>query len=393
MHSQDQTAIEKICRTYPVWIEQRTAKDALNLKDNELLHAGPPFKDATSISRPIINSACCAAVYEGLAKDLLHAEQLIQSGDLKFTPAQNHNAVIPLAGVISPSMQLHVVVDSSNPTHKIFAPINGGSGPAMRLGQKSQEVIGHLHWVNGEFNDWLCDSTQFNVDLIKLAVHGLTQGDDCHGRTPAATQKFLASFDQKTHHGVSMEYLKSSPSFFLNLWMAACKCMLSAADHMENCSVVTTAGGNGTHVGIQVSGLPGQWITIEAEPPVGDTGDFVPERALGAIGDSAIVDAAGFGAMAISLSPIQKQALQVGLPDKADSLPAKLLPSVHPGFGSLGIRTGLNARTVIEVQDTPIVALGILDKLGEKGRIGGGIYQVPINLFASAMEIIEGHST
>ena len=36
----------------------------------------------------------------------------------------------------------------------------------------------------------------------------------------------------------------------------------------------------------------------------------------------------------------------------------------------------------------PIVALGIIDKAGELGRIGGGIYDPPLSIFASALDAL-----
>ena len=174
--------------------------------------------------------------------------------------------------------------------------------------------------------------------------------------------------------------------------MAACKCLLTAANGIAGAALVTAAGGNGAEFGLQVAGRPGQWFTAEAEPPRGDLGGHRPERALGAIGDSAIVDFAGFGAMALSYAPAQQAALAAHAPADWLSLPAALTAGVHPDFGTLAFRTGISARRALASGRRPIVALGILDKLGEAGRLGGGIYRAPLAPFAEALEVLEGEA-
>jgi hypothetical protein len=44
---------------------------------------------------------------------------------------------------------------------------------------------------------------------------------------------------------------------------------------------------------------------------------------------------------------------------------------------------------VLEKHQGPIIGLGILDITGEKGRIGGGIYDMPTNVFVDAMQALD----
>ena len=149
--------------------------------------------------------------------------------------------------------------------------------------------------------------------------------------------------------------------------------MLSAASGVEGGSLVIGAGGNGAAAGIQVAGLPGRWFTAPAAPPRHETPDGVPEgRALGAIGDSAIVDAMGFGAMAMNLAPEQKKGMGHLMPEGGLELPALLLAAEHPGFDGLGLRVGMTARAVVDTERRPVVSLGVLDNEGELGRLAGG---------------------
>jgi hypothetical protein len=152
LHPADEKAFKQLLESLPVWNGIDSAAVALGLDTNVLLHAGPPFASADSISMPILNSACVAAVFEGLAPDFDQAESMIKSGEILLKPAQDHSMVTPLAAVVSASMPLHRVVDLSDPKNTIFAPINGGSRPALRLGVRSEAVLNHIRWLNGPFN-------------------------------------------------------------------------------------------------------------------------------------------------------------------------------------------------------------------------------------------------
>lgn len=387
----DERGLDAILAVKPVWRALRRASEAIGLPSATLLHAGPAFASPRAITAPIRNSACVAAVFEGLAEDLEAAAKAIDNGGIRLQPAQDFGVVTPLAAVVSASMWLHEVVDADNPSRKAYAPINGGSGPAMRLGVCNDEVVAHIRWLNGPLADALAAAQSGDVDLIALARHGLEKGDDCHGRTQASTAELTRGLAPAIDSSeAARRFLDDGPSFFLNLWMAACKCMLSAANGLDECCLVTAAGGNGAESGIQIAAAPGHWYTAPAKPPHGALGDRPIERALGAIGDSAIVDIAGFGAMAMSYSPAQQEALGRFMPDDGLALPAHLLKREHPGFGALRVRVGLLASDVVSAGRGPVVALGILDKKGEAGRLGGGIYDMPLEPFAAAAGAVAG---
>ena len=388
LHASDQEALETILRVRPRWIANRIAAEALNLNQNVILHAGPSFDSTDQITAPILNSACAALVYENIAQNFNEAKRMILDGKVLLEAAQNYSTVVPLAGVVSASMWLHEIVDQKNPSNRAFSPINGGSGAAMRLGMYSSAVVSHLKWLNGEFIAVLNECEFQNLDLISIASGALAEGDDCHGRTMAATANLVDLLQPMLQESApcALKFLQDSPSFFLNLWMAVCKCMLQSGAGIPECSLITAAGGNGFTVGIQLGGRPDKWITTDAQAPVGDLGEFPNNRALGAIGDSAIVDVAGFGAMAVSFSPAQQQTFENFLPDDAGRLPDLLLPRIHDGFGALNLRTGLCARVAMDKKSTPIVSLGIIDNTGVAGRIGGGIYRYPLTLFSRALD-------
>jgi len=394
LHPADQLAYDRAVVTQPVWNGFDSAASAVGLDANVLLHAGPPIRSPADVAVPILNSACVAAVYEGVASDFDEAEAMIRSGEIMLKPAQDHSVVTPLAAVVSASMPLHAVYDAHRGSVRTFAPINGGSRPSMRLGLRSPDVLEHIRWLNGPFCEILEKGLGEGVALVPLAVVGLANGDDCHGRTVVATRALVNELQERTPGGINdteaLGFMASSPALFLNLWMAATKCMMTVASGVDGSSFVTAAAGNGVETAIQVSGLPGRWFTTKATPPVGTFDvELPPERALGAIGDSAVVEAFGLGAMAINLSAEQSRLLGAFLPDNSSHRLNGLSVGAHPYFRALDVRLGMTARSVARLGSGPMVGLGILDREGEAGRLGAGIYDMPSGPFEAAVAALE----
>ena len=150
LHRADALGLNKILAVEPVLHDYILADELINKNDRIILHAGPAFKSPEDISVPILNSACAASVFSGMAKSFIDAEQLIDKHQITLQPAQDYNVVVPLAGVVSPSMWLYKIVDAKNPENVVYAPLNGGDGPAMRLGLANLDVVEHLSWINSE---------------------------------------------------------------------------------------------------------------------------------------------------------------------------------------------------------------------------------------------------
>ena len=394
LHPADRAACEKMQAAEPVWDGLDTGAIALGLDRQLLLHAGPPFASAENISKPILNSACVAAVYEGIASDFDQAENMIHAGDIRLEPAQDHSMVTPLATVVSSSMPLHRVVDRCNTHNRVYAPLNGGMRAPMRLGLRSEAVLEHIRWLNTEFADLLAAGLGQPMAVMPIAAQALHDGDDCHGRTPAGTRLMMSALESGLgDYPIDdnlRDYMDNSPPLFLNLWMAASKCLMLATSAIEGSSFVIAAAGNGVDSGIQVSGLPGQWFQVPATPPRGRLDvDLPPERALPAIGDSAVVEALGLGAMALHLSPEQEKNFADFLPADYRQRAGKIMCGEHPGFEGLDCPLGLSARLASALGHGPIVGLGILDITGEKGRLGGGIYDMPGDVFDAAVAALE----
>ncbi len=395
LNAADQTAIEKVLAAEPSFRRIKPASDAVGLDKNTILHAGPAFAKPADITRPILNSAVVALVYEGVASDFDSAEQMILSGEAVLNPAQDYDVVTPLAACVTSSFMLQEIADSAGDGHTAYTPINGGnSAGAMRLGVRTEESLELVRWLNGQFAEALSGAFGDAIPTLPIARTGMEAGDDCHGRTPAATAALAAILEPRLREGKAAQeaaaFIKESPSYFLNLWMASARCMLGAASGTNDSSLVIGSGGNGAEAGIQVAGLPGKWFAAPADPPNHQMPEDIPaDRALGAIGDSAIVDALGFGAMAMNLAPEQKKGMLHLMPDGGLELPGLLLAAVHPAFGDLSLCVGMAARTVVESDRQPVVSLGVLDNEGELGRVAGGVFSTPMSVFRDAITALE----
>lgn len=394
-HPADARAIERAFDVIPVLSRIEQASTAIGLPETTLLHAGPAFRSTADISRPIMNSACVAAVLAGLTGSFEDAERAIRQNEIVLEPAQNHRVVTPLASVVSSIMPLHVITDAAGGDAVAYAPINDGAALTTRVGQLSEGIYQHQRWVSVAVADRFDAALKEPIPLLPLALHGLEHGDDCHGRTAAASNALVREMAARLSFEIGdavLNFLHASPTLFLNLWMAACKCIMLGGAGVRGASLVTAAGGNGLESGIQVSGLPGRWFTTPATPPVGPTADDMKERALGAIGDSAVVELLGLGAMASRFAPAQREALGNFLPDNHQARVDNLLAAPHPAFAKLGLHMGIRARDVEHFGGGPMIGLGVLDKEGLAGRLGGGIYVMPTAPFHDALRALEQES-
>ena len=301
----EQASVESLLKVQPIWCGVETATEAIALEPLTLLHAGPPLKNLKNLPQPIFNSAVLATLYEGWAKTIEQAQQLIRSGQVRLLPAQDLQVVTPLAAVVSPSMKLQKVSDRHNSARVAYSPIHGGSPPAMRFGTLNPAILERLQWLNHVLAPLLGAILTEPIALIPLADLVLKAGQECHSLTSAGTQALLTILEPRLKGSPQetevISFLKNSPSFFLNLWMAACKCILQAAENEPGSSVVTAMAGNGQDFGLQLSGLPRQWVTVPAQPP--HAGEERGNQYGGAVGDSAVIDALGFGGMALSYAP------------------------------------------------------------------------------------------
>jgi len=384
----DQTAFDRVSKCRPQWIGMCLVSDVVTEQDNILLHAGPPFSSVDTIPTPVMNSLCVGAVWEGWANSYTQAKDMILQGQINIAAAQDHNIVVPLAGVVSPSMQLMIVADANNLTARKYSVLNEGMLHCTRLGKLDPELQEHLTWLNSKLSDWIKPRLSTPIDLLPIIKTALDKGDDCHGRTIAGSAliaDLLFEVNRDDIPETIETFLNGALAFSLNVWMAASSLIMSAPEGVEGASLITKAGGNGHEFGVQIATKPGIWFTMPAPEVRGKVEAIHSGRtAVGAIGDSAVVDFVGLGGQVLNTASASYDALKNYLPEDALTRPEKALTSSFSGFGDRFAVTC--ARKVDKYQGGPMVVLGMIEDRGEAGRIGGGVADVPSNFFSEVLK-------
>lgn len=390
------TALERIIGVKPVWTRIAPAADTVNLRGRWLLHAGPPYLDDEPIPAPVMSSAVLAILHEQWAATEGAAEAMLLDHSVRLVSAQSHRCVTPLAALVSPSTPMVVVEDALRVGAPVCAPLGTTRGPDLRFGTRDRTVLGRLAKRDGEEAPALAAALDEPIDLLALAQTGLDGGDDLHNRTTAATaalarelakRAVLATAEVRPALVGLIEALAQTPLYFLTIWMAAAKLILSAVEGSTGSTLVTRMAGNGRRFGVSLACDPERWIAVPASPPLGNlAATALPQ---GAIGDSAVIDALGFGAQALHLAPEPREALRSFMPQDFETTNARLLGIRHPAFAQWGLRVGTDARTVVTTGIVPNVTLGIVALDGASGLLGRGVYRPPVELFARAIRQVD----
>lgn len=370
----------------PVWTGMVPLAQVLAARgrpERTLLHAGPPFSSRSTVPQPVRNSVVQSILFEGWADTLEAAAELFDSQAVAFEPAQDNDCLVPLAGVISPSMRLHVVTDPATGCVQ-YAVLNEGLRRCLRVGVVEPGLVEHQHWLHGPFARWLAErlAAQGPLDLLPLLARSLAEGDDGHSRTMAGSALIAAELlrdDESAFRPQAETFLAGCLPFALNLWMAVAALSLRAAEGVDGSDAVTRAGGNGIDFGFQTAAEPGRWRTMAGTPPRGPIADeYRGLPVLGAIGDSAVVDFFGLGGAALRHAPATLDGLGSFAPEGVLDRPGALMEAEHP---RLPIRTGVSATRIAEAGVAPVVLLGMIEGQGLEGRIGGGAFEPSLAAF------------
>ena len=367
----DDLAFERMSACRPLLTGIATAAEALCLSPRTVLHAGPPIDATDVVCTPLLNAIAVAAVYEGWVPNLEAGLALARRGGINLASAQDHGAVVPLAAVLSPGMQVIVISDRAGVGPTICTPLNGGFRDAHRFGVAHEATAARVRWLNRELAPRIERSLASPVPLLPLAIESLARGDDCHGATTEATRLLGDALGGWHSLGRDVEqFMNSAGSFFLNPWMAASRCILGAAEGVPGAGLVTGMGGNGRCFGIRVAGDPRRWHIAAADAPRPPDASTFEGEVLPAIGDSAVVEALGLGAMA--------------RPDQAAA-------AVLHGRLASSFAAGLSARAVVERGTAPAINLGAIDGGGQRGMLGRGFVHPPLALFEAAVGAVSSN--
>jgi len=399
----NQTAVERMMTARPQLTTIAAARDVIpGMRDNLLLHAGPPITWERA-SGPMRGAIVGALIFEGLATDWASAEHLVTSGHIDLEPCHEHNAVGPMAGVTSASMQVYVI---ENITHgnKAYSNLNEGYGKVLRYGAYSPEVLAKLRWMNEVMAPTLAEALSFidgGLDIRALLAEALHMGDEGHNRNKAGSFIYatrLAPHIARTstnneEKSKILQFLGDNALSVLNPVMAACKAMADAGHGVEGSTIMSTMARNGTDLGIRVSGLGNRWFTGPVGTPDGlYFSGFTAADASGDIGDSTITETAGIGAFAMAAAPAIVTFIS-GTPQDAinatlemyEITTAEHTAFTIPSLDFRGTPVGVDIRKVVELGITPRINTGIAHKDAGVGQVGAGLVRPPMNVFEDAL--------
>ncbi len=407
MDEANKAVVDKISGASPFLVDVVPAKDKIKeLREGKvLLHAGPPIK-WEDMTGPMQGSCVGAALFEGWASDEADAKAMLANGEVTFIPCHHVDAVGPMGGITSANMPVFVVENRSE-GNEAYCIMNEGIGKVLRFGAYSEEVINRLTWMKDVLGPTIAKALQKTEDGMNLNVmiaKAVTMGDEFHQRNIAASLIFLkeispyiAQLDiSETDRKDVIQFLADTDQFFLNVAMATGKAVLDGArKSIQDGTVVTAMCRNGKEFGIRISGMGDEWFTAPVNTPQGlfFTG-YSQDDANPDIGDSAIVEAYGFGGMAMIAAPgvtrfVGAGGFQDALATSNEMMEICIEQNANftiPTWDFQGSCLGIDARKVVETGIEPVINTGIAHKKAGVGQVGAGTVRAPKECFEKALE-------
>jgi hypothetical protein len=402
----NQQAVQRMMDARPMLIDVQPAREAIpDMGKHLFLHAGPPI-DWQHASGPLRGALIGAMIYEGLAQTPEEATRLAERGEIDLSPCHEHQAVGPMAGVISSSMPLMVVENADN-GNRAYCTFNEGLGKVLRYGAHGPDVIERLRWIEQVLAPLVRSALRSGegIDVRATTAQALQMGDECHNRNKAGTSLFgrqiapglVESGAATAEIAAVLRFIAANDHFYLNIAMAADKAAADAAHGVADSTVVSVMCRNGTEFGIRVSGLGDRWFTAPSEKVAGMYfPGYGPEHANPDIGDSAITETTGTGGFAMAAAPAIVQFVG-GTPADAlrytlDMYTITVTEHEHyriPQLDFRGTPTGIDVRKVIQRGILPVINTGIAHREPGVGQIGAGVVHPPLPCFVEALHAIE----
>jgi len=362
-------------------------------------HAGPPI--APERMCPPMRAALGAALaLEGAAGSAAEALKLVDAGQIPLAPNHELDGVGPMSGVVTASMPVFVARDEAT-GRTAWCPLNEGSGRVLRYGADGPDVLERLAWMRDVLAPALRKAIERRgpLDLTAILQTALLEGDEAHHRTELGTALALEALSE--NQGLAdappevTAFIAGNGQFFLNLAMVFAKLALDCAAGVEGSPLLTAIARNGVEVGIRVSGTGGAWFTgpAAAPDPARLFDGFTAADMNPDLGDSAIVEAYGLGALAVAASP--EAAFNCGLdPAERDAITQRLRAIAAGASPDLAIPggpaiLGVDIRAVVRTGIRPPVHTGIAHVRPGVGQIGAGITHPPMNAFTAALAELE----
>nr|WP_093074376.1 DUF1116 domain-containing protein [Salisediminibacterium haloalkalitolerans] len=396
-------AVKRMKDSRPVLVDMDQAKNVISgMHEKLILHAGPPVS-WEAMCGPMQGAVIGALLFEGLADNEDAARRLAASGEIEFAPCHHYQSVGPMAGVLSPSMAVHVVEDQEH-GNRAFCSINEGLGKVLRFGAFGEEVLTRLAWLKETFMPVMQRALRAGdgIDIKQITAQALHMGDEGHNRNKAATSLFLREMlpSLLTHQvqdddtKAVIDFINTNDHYFLNLSMPASKVALDAAHGIEHSTIVTAMTRNGVDFGIRVSGMgENQWFTAPANKVQGLLfPGYTEEDAALDIGDSTIAETMGIGGFTMAGAPAIVQFVGGTVEDALQY--SQQMYHITGGENSnysiptlnfRGSPIGIDIRSVVETNILPIINTGMAHKDAGVGQVGAGLVEPPERCFYQAV--------
>lgn len=397
-------ALERMTAAGAQLVDVRPASEALGLERGTFLHAGPPV-DWERASGPLRGALIGAMLFEGMAGDEQEALAALAAGQVTLEPCHHHDAVGPMAGVVSPSMWLYELRDEAH-DHTAWCSLNEGLGKVLRYGAYGPEVLQRLHWMNAVLGPLLQQAvrTAGPFDIKAVIAQMLQMGDEGHNRNRAGSLMLLRELlpalvtadARSADIAEALRFCGANEHFFLNLGMPACKLSTMAAEGIPGSTVVTTMARNGTDFGIRTAGTGDRWFTGPANTPQGlFLGSYGPADANPDIGDSAITETAGIGGFAMAAAPAIVRFVGGDVPFalRATQTMYEITVGEHtayqvPILEFRGTPTGIDVAAVARTGILPQINTGMAGRVAGTGQVGAGLVTPPAVCFTAALEAL-----
>lgn len=402
----NEISLKSMLAADPWLMDVQPAGLALGMKPRQILHAGPPIA-WEQMCDPMKGACIGACLFEGWAQTPDEADDLLSQGGVALNPCHSMSAVGPMAGIISPSMKVWVV-QNKNSGARSFCTLNEGLGEALRFGAFSQFVLDRLKFLNSTAADTLGTVLRScgGLPLKPIIAKALHMGDECHNRNAASTSILLnqlaphlfalAAENPANAKRVqeTMAFMSKNDHFFLNISMAASKCIADAGHDVPGSTIVTAMARNGVEFGIRVSGFGSRWFTAPA--PMVDglfLSGYTADDANPDMGDSAITETVGLGGFSMVAAPAIMQFVggTFTMARQYSESMGYVCKANHPHFtlpalGMQGIPFGLDLLKVLDTGIRPVINTGIAHKRRGIGQVGAGITLAPLECFSAALK-------
>ncbi len=389
------SAVEALAAARPMLVGVVPAAELVpHLAAGGACHAGAPIACA-AMCAPMRAALGVALALEGVADTPAEALALADDGSVALLPNHDCGGVGPMSGVVTGSMPVLVARDEATGL-TAWCPLNEGSGKVLRYGADDDEVVARLVWMRDVLAPELARALGDHgpLGLLELHARSLECGDEAHHRTEAGTA-LIADALAPLHDEVDA-FVRGNGQFFLNVAMVFAKLALTCADGVEGSSLVTVVARNGVEVGVKLSGTGERWFTGPAALP--HPAALYPGHSLDEmqadLGDSAIIEVYGLGALAISAAPLAAPSVGLDPASIADRMAAfrQIAAAEHPALALPDgpAILGVDARAVVRSGIVPPIHTGIAHREPGVGQIGGGVTLPPFEAFSAAVAALDG---